>query len=145
MNEPAFRIRQADWSLDRPALQSVRQAVFVVEQGVPAELEWDGLDPACTHLLAEDDRGLAIGCARLLPDGHVGRMAVRREWRGRGVGRSLLRAMIDRAAAAGFQEVRLNAQVHALQFYSREGFQAFGPKFDDAGIAHRAMCLRLTR
>lgn len=139
----AFRVRRADWVADGVALRSVRAAVFVVEQGVALELEWDGLDDGCRHLLAEDLLGVPIGCARLLPDGHVGRMAVLVAWRGRGVGRALLRAMLVQAAASGHDIVRLNAQVHALGFYAREGFQACGDGFDDAGIAHRAMQLRL--
>ncbi len=134
-----FSVRDATWASDQPRLQAVRQSVFVVEQGVPLELEWDGLDAACTHLLAEDAAGRPIGCARLLPDGHVGRMAVLPSWRRRGVGRALLRAALVRAAAAGFTLVRLNAQVHALDFYRREGFEAVGDVFDDAGIPHRAM------
>lgn len=134
-----FAVRDASWASERLGLQAVRHSVFVVEQGVPVELEWDGLDADCTHLLAEDGDGRPIGCARLLPDGHVGRMAVLRPWRGRGVGRALLRAALARAASAGFPVVRLNAQVHALDFYRREGFEALGDVFDDAGIPHRAM------
>ena len=139
----AFRVRTADWAADGVALQSVRAAVFVAEQGVPLDLEWDGLDEGCRHLLAEDLPGVPIGCARLLPDGHIGRMAVLAGWRGRGVGRALLRAMLVHAAAAGHDIVRLNAQVHALGFYAREGFEACGDVFDEAGIAHRAMRLGL--
>jgi len=134
-----FCVRTACWTRDRAALQAIRHGVFVIEQQVPVELEWDGLDEGCAHLLAEDAAGRPIGCARLLPDGHVGRMAVLEPWRGRGVGRALLRAAVDRAQAAGFAIVRLNAQVHALGFYEREGFEARGEVFDDAGIPHRAM------
>ncbi len=134
-----FAVREARWDTDRGALQTVRHAVFVEEQGVPPDLEWDGLDEGCTHLLAEDAAGQPIGCARLLPDGHVGRMAVLMPWRGRGAGRALLQAALERARAAGVRVVRLNAQVHAIDFYRREGFEAFGEVFDDAGIPHRAM------
>lgn len=134
-----FAVRTADWEADCGRLRDVRHSVFVVEQGVPVELEWDGLDAHCTHLLAEDAAGCPIGCARLLPDGHVGRMAVLRPWRGRGVGRTLLQAALARAALAGLTVVRLNAQMHALDFYRREGFEAFGDVFSDAGIPHRAM------
>lgn len=134
-----FSVRDATWASDQPRLQAVRQSVFVVEQGVPLELEWDGLDAACTHLLAEDAAGRPIGCARLLPDGHVGRMAVLAPWRGRGAGGALLQAALVRARSAGFARVRLNAQVHAIDFYRRQGFEAYGDVFDDAGIPHRAM------
>ena len=139
----AFKVRTASWAADFAALRAVRETVFVAEQGVPVELEWDGLDPGCRHLLAEDAHGRPIGCARLLPDGHIGRMAVLAPWRGRGVGRALLRAMLGQAAASGVAMVRLNAQVQALGFYAREGFKACGDEFDDAGIAHRAMQLGL--
>ena len=134
-----FDIRKACWMRDRAALEAIRHDVFVVEQQVPVDLEWDGLDESCTHLLAVAATGRPIGCARLLPDGHVGRMAVLRPWRGQGVGRALLRAAVAGAQAAGVRTVRLNAQVHALGFYEREGFEPFGEEFIDAGIAHRAM------
>lgn len=134
-----FNVREAHWNSDRDALCTVRQAVFVQEQGVPAELEWDGLDAGCSHLLAEDAQGRPIGCARLLPDGHIGRMAVVQPWRRRGVGRRLLQAALEQARSAGFTVVRLNAQVHALDFYRRQGFETCSEVFDEAGIAHRAM------
>jgi len=139
-----FKVRLADWDDDGDALQSIRLQVFVHEQQVPVELEWDGLDAGCTHLIAEDAAGRGIGCARLLPDGHIGRMAVLRDWRGQGVGRALLRAILIEAAGAGFAEVLLNAQIQALGFYAREGFEPFGAEFMDAGIPHRAMRRSIT-
>jgi len=142
-SETRVTVRVGDWSTDRAALQSIRHSVFVIEQDVPVELEWDGLDAQCTHLLAADADGQPVGCARVLSDGHIGRMAVLAPWRGRGVGRRLLQAAIAAAAAAGFEEAQLNAQTHALGFYEREGFIAHGPVFDDAGIAHRTMRRRL--
>jgi len=111
----------------------------MVEQGVTAELEWDGIDHECRHALALDVAGRPIGCARLLPDGHIGRVAVLAEWRGRGVGDALLERMIALAREVGHTRVMLNAQTHALAFYARHGFVAFGPEYDDAGIPHRAM------
>lgn len=140
-----FSVRVADWTRDQAALRSIRHAVFVVEQHVAVELEWDGLDDTSVHLLAEDSETQPIGCARVLEDGHVGRMAVLDAWRGYGVGRVLLRAALAQCAAAGFREALLNAQTHALGFYEREGFEAFGSEFLDAGIAHRAMRRLLRR
>jgi predicted GNAT family N-acyltransferase len=137
----SFNVRHAPWPLDAPALQAIRHEVFVREQQVPIELEWDGLDAECRHFLAEDGGGTAIGCARLLPDGHIGRMAVLAAWRRHGVGRALLQAAIAAGRAAGQGELLLNAQTHALAFYERAGFVACGPVFDDAGIEHRAMRL----
>ena len=133
------RVRTADWFRDGDALRSVRHDVFVVEQRVPAPLEWDAVDPECVHALAFDGDGHAIGCGRLLPDGHIGRMAVRRAWRGRGVGAALLAHLIELARARGDAKVVLNAQVHAMAFYARFGFVPAGEPFDEAGIPHQAM------
>ena len=134
-----FQVRLADWNTDGHALKAVRHDVFVVEQRVPADLEWDGLDAGCRHALAEDAAGRAIGCGRLLPDGHVGRMAVRAEWRGQGVGAALLVRLVELARERGDARVMLNAQTHALPFYSRFGFSPVGTAFDEAGIPHQPM------
>ncbi len=139
MTGERFRVRLADWAADGRALARIRHAVFVVEQNVPAELEWDGIDEACRHALAEDGEGTAIGCGRLLPDGHLGRMAVLAGWRGAGVGGEILETLVALARGLGHAEVVLNAQVHALPFYAAHGFVARGPEFSEAGIAHRAM------
>jgi len=132
-------VRLADWASDERSLRDIRQRVFMVEQGVSADLEWDGIDQDCRHALAQDGERRPIGCERLLPDGHIGRVAVLAEWRGRGVGDALLERMIALARELGHVRVLLNAQTHALAFYARHGFVAFGPEYDDAGIPHRAM------
>ena len=134
-----YAVRVADWAADEAALRAVRHDVFVVEQHVPADLEWDGIDGQCRHAIAEDAAGRAIGCGRLLPDGHIGRMAVRPEWRGHGVGAALLQRLVAMARDQGFGRVVLNAQTHATGFYERHGFLATGPEFDEAGIPHRTM------
>lgn len=135
---PPPLITVATWHGDGPTLRALRQAVFVAEQGVPLEIELDGRDPECRHLLARC-AGVPVGCVRMLPDGHIGRMAVLAPWRGCGIGRRLLAAMLEQAAAAGLRGVWLHAQVHALAFYERLGFRAEGPEFDEAGIRHRLM------
>jgi predicted GNAT family N-acyltransferase len=145
MAEAAFRIRVANWPEDREALRLVRESVFVKEQEVPPELEWDGLDESCLHLLAEDALGRPVGTGRLLPDGHIGRMAVLKPWRGRGVGTALLRALMEEGRKRGFEQLVLNAQVSAIPFYERAGFRAEGAVFDDAGIPHRRMLYRVPR
>jgi predicted GNAT family N-acyltransferase len=137
------RVRLADWTHDRPILQQIRRAVFVDEQKVPEALEWDGIDGDCRHSIAENATGEPIGCARLLPDGHIGRVAVLAQARGQRVGDALLERMIALAAELGHQRVIVKAQTHALAFYARHGFVAFGAEFDDAGIPHRAMERRL--
>lgn len=139
----AVRIELGDWAALRSRAEPVRFAVFVEEQRVPAEMELDEFDALSLHALAVDAQGRVLGTGRLLPDGHIGRMAVRREARGAGVGGALLQALIDAARRRGDQVVMLNAQTHALPFYRRFGFVAEGEEFDDAGIAHRAMRLAL--
>jgi predicted GNAT family N-acyltransferase len=136
-----FHVRLLPWAVGAQRLSAVRRAVFIVEQEVPEALEWDDDDARSVHALAESSGGLPVGTARLLPDGHIGRMAVLLPWRRAGVGTALLRALMDEAASAGHRTVRLNAQVRAIGFYERFGFAARGPVFDDAGIPHRAMTL----
>jgi predicted GNAT family N-acyltransferase len=136
-------IRLATWANDHAALAHVRRTVFVVEQAIAETLEWDALDAACVHALALDAHGAPIGCARLLPDGHIGRVAVLAAWRGRGVGSALLERLVDEARARGHAHVRLNSQVQATDFYARHGFRPDGAPFEEAGIAHQAMVRRL--
>lgn len=140
---PRFEVRVVAWEAAKEALREVREAVFVKEQHVPLELEWDGLDDGCLHALASDAQGRPIGTARLLADGHIGRMAVLKTWRGRGVGSALLRLLLDQARRAGMHEVRLNAQTYATGFYEKFGFRVVGEDFMDAGIPHREMVLEL--
>jgi predicted GNAT family N-acyltransferase len=137
------RIRLADWTHDQTILTQIRRTVFVDEQKVPEALEWDGIDGDCRHVIAENAAGVPVGCARLLPDGHIGRVAVLAVARGQGVGDALLGRMIALASELGHSRVVVNAQTHALVFYERHGFVAYGPEFDDAGIPHRAMERRL--
>jgi len=139
-----FRILTTDWAHDQARLSDVRRAVFIDEQGVPEALEWDADDAGATHFLALDDQARAIGCARLLPDGHIGRMAVLPDWRGRGVGQALLQAVLATALRQGKRGVSLSAQTHAAGFYARHGFVAEGPVYPEAGIPHIAMHRSLT-
>ena len=135
----SLKIELADWPQLREAATAIRHQVFVVEQQVPAEIELDEFDAVSLHALAHDAHGAAVGTGRLLPDGHIGRMAVLQHARGAGVGAALLRALMEAARARGQREVMLNAQTHAMPFYEHFGFVAHGEEFDDAGIAHRAM------
>jgi predicted GNAT family N-acyltransferase len=139
------RIEPADWRRFGHRLRAVREAVFVQEQGIPADLEWDDRDADAFHLIALTDDDQAIGVARLLDDGRIGRMAVLRPWRGQGIGTRLLAAMCERAARAGFEKVFLHAQLSALSFYRRRGFVPAGEPFDEAGIPHRLMICKLQR
>lgn len=137
--DDALRIRILPWSAARAAAQPIREAVFVAEQGVPPELELDDWDERSEHAVAYDGAGRPVGTGRLLPDGHIGRMAVLREARGRRVGARLLAALMERARARGMQRVALNAQLHAAPFYARFGFAVAGAEFEEAGIPHVAM------
>jgi len=138
-----FSVRLATWSRDADALHAIRHAVFVVEQHVPEALEWDGIDAECVHAIAEYTAGTPIGCGRLLGDGHIGRMAVLGEYRGRGVGAALLARLVALARERGNACAILNAQTHALPFYARFGFMPEGLEFTEAGIPHRTMTLTL--
>lgn len=138
-----FEVQLLDWATARTAARPVREAVFVREQGVPLALEYDDLDPVSDHALALDPTGRAIGTGRLLPDGHIGRMAVLAEARGQGVGAAILAALMERARARGMREVVLSAQRHAAPFYARFGFVAEGETYLEAGIPHVRMRQRL--
>jgi len=140
-----FKVRRADWALDEQALRAPRTRVFVAEQAVPESEEWDGLDAECVHAVAEHAVEGVIGTGRLHPSGKIGRMAVLAEWRGQGVGAAILRWLLDEAASRGIESVYLHGQVPVLGFYARFGFVAEGPEFDEAGIPHRLMRLRLAK
>ncbi|MEO8159132.1 MAG: GNAT family N-acetyltransferase [Betaproteobacteria bacterium] len=134
----SISVREADWHGDRDILKTIREEVFVYEQGVPTALEWDEFDVLAWHVVALA-AGDAIGTGRLLPDGHIGRMAVLRAWRGRGAGSALLTSLMQIARSLGMKRVQLNAQVQALPFYLSHNFRIEGEEFLDAGIAHRRM------
>lgn len=139
-----FTVRVLGWDQAARLARVVREEVFVVEQGVPVEMEWDDRDEVCRHAVATDGAGEAIGTARLLPEGRIGRMAVRAGWRRKGVGAALMRALLDEARAAGMRTITLHAQMHAAGFYRGFGFSARGGEFVEAGIPHVEMTLDLS-
>ena len=140
----AFTIRILSWSEALPLARPVREKVFVDEQKVPRELEWDEWDERCDHAVACDSGGRAIGTARLAPDGRLGRMAVLRECRGLGVGAALLEALLGRARERSLSRVTLHAQTHAAGFYRRFGFSERGGEFLEADIPHFEMTIELS-
>jgi predicted GNAT family N-acyltransferase len=142
---PPFTVRVLGWNDASPLARPVRETVFVREQAVPLEMEWDEWDARCDHAVALDSAGRPVGTGRLLPGGRIGRMAVLKEWRGQGVGAALLRALLDRARERGLEKVVLHAQKQAMGFYLRFGFSALGEEFSEAGIPHREMALELSR
>jgi predicted GNAT family N-acyltransferase len=132
-------VRIATWEEDYDLIRLVRITVFCQEQSIPQELDFDGLDPECRHVLAFTNSGEPIGTARMQKDGHLGRIAVLKEWRKHGVGKALVESLIGVAKAKGLPQVYLNAQVHAVPFYEELGFRAEGQAFLEAGIEHYRM------
>jgi len=135
----SFQVQRVSWKSAEADLRILREFVFIREQRVPPELEWDGKDEKAVHLLARDEKGRGIGTARMTTDGHIGRMAVLRVWRHRGVGTKLLTALITIARARQLPRIKLDAQVHAIEFYRRHDFEPQGETFMDAGIPHQHM------
>lgn len=133
-----FNIGVANWEDDRAALANIRRSVFIDEQNVPEDLEWDEYDFLSTHFLVTVD-GRPIATARLKPDGQIGRMAVLSEYRQQGIGRKLLQYILQHAANRNLKQLYLHAQVEALAFYEKQGFTAHGDVFYEADIPHRAM------
>jgi predicted GNAT family N-acyltransferase len=134
-----FGIEAGSWSELGTQARLVREAVFVDEQKVPRAIELDEHDAVSRHVVARDGDGGAIGTGRLLPDGHLGRMAVLSGWRGKGVGRALLERLLEEASLQGMPRLALHAQTQACGFYRRFGFVEQGPEFMEAGIPHRTM------
>ena len=141
---PRFTIRILAWPEAMPLARPVREEVFIEEQRVPLELEWDEWDERSDHAVACDMTGRAVGTARLLPEGRIGRMAVLREWRRRGVGAALMEALLQKAREQSMSRVTLHAQTHAAGFYRRFGFSERGGGFLEAGIPHVEMTLELS-
>jgi len=124
-------------------IRRVRDTVFGAEQRVPRELDWDGQDPDCVHVLARDARGRPVGTGRLQPDGRIGRLAVLKPWRGRGLGSRMLAGLVAAARRRGLARVFLHAPWPAIPFYERRGFIKAGAAFVEAGIRHVNMTREL--
>jgi predicted GNAT family N-acyltransferase len=142
-NVLSFRVTRATTEQDMAQVRAIRQQVFIDEQQIPPDLEWDGHDDACIHVLAFAPTGTAVGTGRLAPDGRIGRMAVLASWRGRGAGSALLTALLEAACESGRERVYLHAQESARPFYRRAGFRALGDPYLEAGIRHVSMEMRL--
>jgi len=134
------RIERAQWSDadDQKLLRLIRTEVFIREQKVPESMEWDDPDRISIHYLAwHDDE--PIGCVRLTPDGHIGRMAILPQWRNQGIGKQLLMACEQEARRRKVGKLLLSAQVHAIPFYEKAGYGLISDTYMDAGIPHRDM------
>ena len=141
----SFSVSLADWQHLGEALSQIRFTVFVREQGVPPEIELDGLDAnqeKCIHAVARDDDGNVVATGRLIlvqPIARIGRMAVLKAWRGTGVGAAVLEMLCDEAKRQGYKQVMIHAQSHATPFYFKRGFLSHGSEFAEAGIPHLEM------
>ncbi|MCK9202318.1 MAG: GNAT family N-acetyltransferase [Gallionella sp.] len=138
-----FTVSLVSWHDGEPLLRAIRETVFIREQGVPEELEWDGLDENCRHALALSLQGEAIGCGRMLAKGHIGRIAVLPQWREQRLGTAIMETLLAEARAQGLSRVDVDAQTQALPFYRSLGFVEQGEVFMDAGLPHIKMTLEL--
>jgi predicted GNAT family N-acyltransferase len=138
-----FTVSLVSWHDGEPLLRAVRETVFIREQGVPEELEWDGLDEDCRHALALSLQGEAIGCGRMLASGHIGRIAVLPQWREQRLGTAIMETLLAEARAQGLSRVDVDAQTQAMPFYRSLGFVEQGEVFMDAGLPHIKMTLEL--
>lgn len=142
MSNP-FTVSLVCWHDGEPLLRAIRETVFIREQGVPEELEWDEIDQTCRHALALSLSGEAVGCGRILPTGHIGRIAVMQSWRKQKVGTAIMEALLNEARSRKYRFVEVEAQVHAVPFYQSFGFATQGEPFMDAGLPHIKMTLEL--
>ncbi|OIR02230.1 putative N-acetyltransferase YjcF [mine drainage metagenome] len=138
-----FTVSLVCWHDGEPLLRAIRETVFIREQNVPEELEWDGKDEHCRHALALSLNGDAIGCGRMQANGHIGRIAVLPQWRKQKVGTALIEALLDEARSRGYKQVDVDSQTYAIPFYQKFGFVEHGKEFMDAGLPHKKMKLKL--
>jgi len=139
-----FTVHSPSWRDGEPLLREIREAVFMREQGVHAELEWDGLDASCQHVLAINKNGEAIACGRITAQGKIGRMAVLPNWRGKQVGSAVLEELLEAARRLELPSVELDAQTQVVGFYQRFGFVEVGEIFMDADMPHIKMQLLIS-
>ena len=146
MADPELRgadILAVHWQDAIDALTDIRTQVFIEEQKVPVQDEWDSLDAISWHYLAQETSSVPVGCLRLTPDGQVTRLAVLKPYRGRGIAKDLMERVIKDAAERQFSGLFLHAQLPVIGFYEALGFSVSGPVFSDAGILHRPMTMAL--
>jgi predicted GNAT family N-acyltransferase len=144
LQDNKVQILQVTWQGPwQHALKQLREVVFIAEQSVPVAIEWDDEDATAIHLLALDATQTPVACARILPRGRIGRMAVLNSHRGSGIGMALLQQALKVCHEMGMQQVSLSAQTHAIQFYERAGFKVTSEAYIDANIWHVEMELEL--
>lgn len=122
----------------RGLIRTVREQVFIQEQQIDPEIEFDDLDSAAVHVLVMDG-DQPLGTGRILSDGHIGRIAIMKAARGQGLGAKVVQALVEYAQQQGYPRVDLGAQTHAVDFYRKLGFMPYGDEFMEANIPHQAM------
>ena len=134
----ALEIKEVAYTQAQDFIHQVRKQVFIVEQKVPAELEFDEADPLAVHVVAFiNSQPVATG--RIAPDGKIGRMAVLKNFRKKGIGQKILQRLVDIGCHNGLKKLYLSSQCHAIPFYEKVGFTPQGPVYEEAGIDHRLM------
>lgn len=141
----AFTVIRTSWAEHEAALRQIRDTVFIQEQRVPEELEWDGADEDSVHFLALGEAGQPVGCIRLMPSGQLSRLSVLEQHRNQGIGKALIIAAEEHARAGNMDEIFLHAQTHATSFYEACGFSVTGGIFLEADIPHRQMFKELAQ
>ena len=134
-----YKLKVCHWETHRDALSLIRRKVFIEEQSVPEDLEWDEFDENSQHILALNVHDEPIATGRIKSDGHIGRMAVLKNFRKNGIGGAILLALIELAEKNQLQSVYCFAQTSAIGFYLKYGFNVVGEEFMDAGIPHQRM------
>ena len=137
-----FTVSLIGWHDGEPLLKSIREVVFIREQGIPEASEWDGLDENCRHALALSLQGDAIGCGRMRPDGHIGHIAVLPQWRKQKVGTAIMEALLDYARAHDYPRVSVDVQPRYVPFYRSLGFVEQGEASGNAAPPHTKMFLK---
>lgn len=138
-----YQLRSTTWEKDKAALSSIRKIVFIEEQCVPEELEWDEYDQVSFHILVTNQENTPIATGRMKPDGHIGRMAVLKAFRKVGIGTAIMKELMTEASKHDLKSLYLHAQTASIPFYEKLGFTTCSDIFMDAGIPHRSMQLYL--
>jgi predicted GNAT family N-acyltransferase len=131
-------IQITHWDEAKSHVMPIRREIFINEQQVPEELEWDEFDQDALHAIVKKEQDI-IGTARLIIDGQdarIGRMAIKKDFRGQGIGQEMLEALVTKSLELHVTLIKLHAQVHAVSFYAKLGFEAHGEIFSEAGIDH---------
>ena len=131
-------VKSVSFANDEASIRFIRNSVFSGDQGIDPGLDFDGNDPEAIHVIAFADDN-AVGTGRMLDDGHIGRVAVLAQYRGRGIGSEIVKCLMDEAARGGYPRVYLGSQKHACEFYTKLGFTAYGDVYIEVDIEHILM------